>query len=187
MGGTGFMGLGGWEIVVLLIVFLVIVGPQRLPEVTRSLVQWVRKARRWVDDSRSTVEDEMGIAIEDLKKYDPRQYDPRRIIREAWGDTDIEELLQAPEETDVEILPSSETDLDSEEEQRLDAIRKSVTDESVTEAIGAVQEEATPPPSVPQVLPLHGDGGADWRPVSRALARSSTGRASSKPYLSMPE
>ena len=30
MGGTGFMGLGGWEIVVLLIVFLVIVGPQRL-------------------------------------------------------------------------------------------------------------------------------------------------------------
>ena len=85
MGGTGFMGLGGWEIVVLLIVFLVIVGPQRLPEVTRSLVQWVRKARRWVDDSRSTVEDEMGIAIEDLKKYDPRQYDPRRIIREAWG------------------------------------------------------------------------------------------------------
>src|SRR5699024_6216557 len=66
MGGTGFMGLGGWELVVLLIVFLVIVGPQRLPEVTRQLVQWVRQARRWVEDSRSTVEDEMGIAIEDL-------------------------------------------------------------------------------------------------------------------------
>lgn len=93
MGGTGFMGIGGWEIVVLLIVFLVIVGPQRLPDVTRQLVQWVRQARRWVDDSRSTVEDEMGIAIEDLKKYDPRQYDPRRIIREAWGDTDPSELL----------------------------------------------------------------------------------------------
>ncbi|WP_422117128.1 twin-arginine translocase TatA/TatE family subunit [Brachybacterium sp. UNK5269] len=93
MGGTGFMGLGGWEIVVLLIVFLVIVGPQRLPDVTRQLVQWVRQARRWVDDSRTTVEDEMGIAIEDLKKYDPRQYDPRRIIREAWGDTDPADLL----------------------------------------------------------------------------------------------
>ena len=93
MGGTGFMGLGGWEIVVLLIVFLVFVGPQRLPDVTRQLIQWVRQARRWVDDSRTTVEDEMGIAIEDLKKYDPRQYDPRRIIREAWGDTDPSELL----------------------------------------------------------------------------------------------
>ena len=48
MGGTGFFGLGGWEIVVLLVVFLVFVGPQRLPDVTRQLIQWVRQARRWV-------------------------------------------------------------------------------------------------------------------------------------------
>ena len=101
MGGTGFFGLGGWEVVVLLIVFLVVVGPQRLPEVTRQLIQWVRQARRWVEDSRSTVEDEMGIAIEDLKKYDPRQYDPRRIIREAWGDTDIDELLPSKDAMNV--------------------------------------------------------------------------------------
>ncbi|MBB5831947.1 twin-arginine translocase TatA/TatE family subunit [Brachybacterium aquaticum] len=101
MGGTGFMGLGGWEVVVLLIVFLVVVGPQRLPEVTRQLMQWVRQARRWVDESRSTVEDEMGIAIEDLKKYDPRQYDPRRIIREAWGETDLDELLPSKESMSI--------------------------------------------------------------------------------------
>ena len=101
MGGTGFFGLGGWEVVVLLIVFLVVVGPQRLPEVTRQLIQWVRQARRWVEDSRSTVEDEMGIAIEDLRKYDPRQYDPRRIIREAWGDTDIDELLPSKDAMNV--------------------------------------------------------------------------------------
>lgn len=101
MGGTGFMGLGGWEFVVLLVVFLVIVGPQRLPDLTRQIVQWVRQARRWVEDSRSTVEDEMGIAIEDLRKYDPRQYDPRRIIREAWDDTGIEELLPDKESLTV--------------------------------------------------------------------------------------
>lgn len=101
MGGTGFFGLGGWELVVLLIIFLVVVGPQRLPDVTRQLVRWVRQARRWVDDSRTTVEDEMGIAIEDLKKYDPRQYDPRRIIREAWGDTDLEDLVPSKESLSV--------------------------------------------------------------------------------------
>lgn len=101
MGGTGFLGLGGWELVILLVVFLVIVGPQRLPDLTRQLVQWVRQARRWVDDSRATVEDEMGIAMEDLRKYDPRQYDPRRIIREAWGDTDLEELLPDKESLSI--------------------------------------------------------------------------------------
>lgn len=50
-----------------------------------------------MDDSRATVEDEMGIAIDDLRKYDPRQYDPRRIIREAWGDTDMEDILPSKE------------------------------------------------------------------------------------------
>ena len=101
MGGTGMLGLGGWELVVLLIVFLVIVGPQRLPDLTRQLVRGVRKVRRWVDESRATVEDEMGVAIDDLRQYDPRQYDPRRIIREAWGDTDIDEILPDKESMSV--------------------------------------------------------------------------------------
>lgn len=92
-----FLGLSGWEPLVLLLIFLIIIGPQRLPEYTRKIVRWVRDVRRWVDDSRATVEDEMGIAIDDLRKYDPRQYDPRRIIREAWGDTDMEDILPSKE------------------------------------------------------------------------------------------
>ncbi|MCS6712442.1 translocase [Brachybacterium sp. EF45031] len=87
-------GLNGWEPVVLLLIFLVVIGPQRLPQYTRSIMQNVRRLRRWVDESRATVENEMGIAVEDLKKYDPRQYDPRRIIREAWDGTGFEESLE---------------------------------------------------------------------------------------------
>ncbi|WP_058235419.1 twin-arginine translocase TatA/TatE family subunit [Devriesea agamarum] len=87
-------GISGWEFVILLLVFLVVIGPQRLPEYTRHLVGFVKKARKFVDESRSTVENEMGIAVEDLKKYDPRQFDPRRIVREAWGDTNpVEDLV----------------------------------------------------------------------------------------------
>lgn len=96
-----FFGLNGWEPVVLLIIFLVVVGPQRLPELTRSIVGWVRQVRRWVDESRSAVESEMGIAVEDLKKYDPRQYDPRRIIREAWGDTSVDDILPSKESMSI--------------------------------------------------------------------------------------
>lgn len=33
-----------------------------------------------------------------------------------------------------------------------------------------MDEQPTPPPSVPSVLPLRGDHGADWRPVSPRLA-----------------
>lgn len=96
-----FMGLSGWEPLVLLLIFLIIIGPQRLPEYTRNIVRKVRDVRRWVEDSRATVEDEMGIAIDDLRKYDPRQYDPRRIIREAWGDTSVEDILPSKEAMSV--------------------------------------------------------------------------------------
>lgn len=96
-----FFGLNGWEPVVLLIIFLVVVGPQRLPELTRNIVGWVRQVRRWVDESRNAVESEMGIAVEDLKKYDPRQYDPRRIIREAWGDTSVNDILPSKESLSI--------------------------------------------------------------------------------------
>lgn len=93
----------GWEFFVLLVVFVLIIGPQRLPEYTRNVIRGVRKARKWVDDSRATVEDEMGIAIDDLRKYDPRQYDPRRIIREAWGDTNIDDLVPTKESMTVAV------------------------------------------------------------------------------------
>ncbi|WP_277455329.1 SPFH domain-containing protein [Janibacter sp. DB-40] len=78
--------------------------------------------------------------------------------RVSAREADIESLLQAPEETDVEILPSSETDLDTEGEQRLDAIRQSVTDESVTAQFGdeggfAPAEASSPPPPAPEEPP----------------------------------
>ncbi|QNF95781.1 SPFH domain-containing protein [Janibacter sp. YB324] len=85
---------------------------------------------------------------EDMEAIRARQADIAARVSER--EADIEQLLQVPEESDVEILPVTESDLDAEGAQRLDEIRQSVTDESVTEAIGAVQEEATPPPSAPE-------------------------------------
>lgn len=89
--GSTFLGIGGWEFVVIALVFVVLIGPQRLPEYTQRVIHWIRDVRRWADQSKATIEDEMGIAVEDLKKYDPRQYDPRKIIREAWDSTGLED------------------------------------------------------------------------------------------------
>ncbi|MFX4287553.1 SPFH domain-containing protein [Janibacter sp. G349] len=88
------------------------------------------------------------FTAEDMEAIRARQADIAARVSER--EADIEQLLQVPEESDVEILPVTESDLDAEGAQRLDEIRQSVTDESVTEAIGAVQEEATPPPSLPE-------------------------------------
>lgn len=89
MGGGSI--ISGWELVVILVVFVLVIGPQRLPEYTQRVIRWIRELRRWADQSKATIEDEMGIAVEDLKKYDPRQYDPRKIIRDAWDSTGLED------------------------------------------------------------------------------------------------
>ena len=85
---------------------------------------------------------------EDMEAIRARQADIASRVAER--ESEITDLLQAPEETDVEILPISQSELDAEGEQRLDEIRQSVSDEAVAETLGAVDEGATPSPSLPE-------------------------------------
>ncbi|MCV2393480.1 twin-arginine translocase TatA/TatE family subunit [Actinotalea sp. M2MS4P-6] len=79
------MGIGGPELLVLLVVALVLVGPERLPHYAERLGRWARDARAFVRTARQRVTDETGMDWEEL---DPRRYDPRRIVREALLDED---------------------------------------------------------------------------------------------------
>ncbi|MEE2521300.1 Sec-independent protein translocase TatB [Pseudarthrobacter sp. J75] len=81
-------GINGAEFFLLLIIGILVIGPQRLPEYTQKLANLVREVRRMASGAREQIKDEVGIDIDevDWKKYDPRQYDPRRIIKEALLD-----------------------------------------------------------------------------------------------------
>lgn len=78
-------GISGGEFLVILLVIVVVVGPTRLPQVTRELTSWVKLARLQLAKARAFVDDEIP---EDLRGFDLgalniRRYDPRAIIREA--------------------------------------------------------------------------------------------------------
>lgn len=75
-------GINGWEALVLLLLVLIVVGPDRLPELTRQVAGWLRGAREFLQGARASVKQELGDDV-DLASLDPRQYDPRRIVREA--------------------------------------------------------------------------------------------------------
>ncbi|MET1088615.1 MAG: Sec-independent protein translocase TatB [Arthrobacter sp.] len=83
-------GINGPEFFLLLIIGVLVIGPQRLPEYTQKLANLVREVRRMASGAREQIKEEVGIDIDDVdwKKYDPRQYDPRRIIKEALLDDD---------------------------------------------------------------------------------------------------
>lgn len=90
-------GINAYEFVILVVLALVILGPERLPQYARNLARWVRQARDMAEDAKGRFKDETGTDFDDVdwKRYDPRQYDPRRIIREALSDEYSEDFRDA--------------------------------------------------------------------------------------------
>jgi sec-independent protein translocase protein TatB len=91
-------GIQGGEFIVLIVVALLVIGPERLPEYTAKLAKLVRQLRDLADSAKGQLRDQMGPEFDDVdwKQYDPRQYDPRRIVREALLDSGPEGEQASP-------------------------------------------------------------------------------------------
>lgn len=78
-------GINGWEIVLLALIAVFVLGPERLPEYAQKLAQLIKKARVMAEGAKGQLKDQLGPEYQDInwRQYDPRQYDPRRIVREA--------------------------------------------------------------------------------------------------------
>ena len=78
-------GLSSEKLLILLLLAVFILGPERLPQYTRQFAQFIKKLRRMANSAQAQMKDELGEGFDDLdwRKLDPRQYDPRRIVREA--------------------------------------------------------------------------------------------------------
>lgn len=84
------MSINGGEFVILIVVALVVLGPERLPQYAATLARAVREAKTFALRTREQVRSEMGEDFDevDWRALDPRRYDPRRIVREALLDGD---------------------------------------------------------------------------------------------------
>ena len=81
-------GVNGWEIVLLALIAVFVLGPDRLPEYAAKLARAIRKLRVMAEGAKDQLKDQLGPEYEDInwRQYDPRQYDPRRIVKEALLD-----------------------------------------------------------------------------------------------------
>ncbi len=70
------------------LVALFVVGPDRLPGYAAQFARLITRLRDMARGAESRLKDEFGddIDLSELKKLDPRQYDPRRIIRDALAE-----------------------------------------------------------------------------------------------------
>ena len=81
-------GLTFEKLFVIGLIAVILLGPERLPMYASQLARLVRSLRDMANGARDRLREEMGPEYDevDWKKLDPRQYDPRRIIREALLD-----------------------------------------------------------------------------------------------------
>jgi sec-independent protein translocase protein TatB len=104
-------GINAGEFVVLLAVAALVLGPERLPQYAQQLANLVRQLRRMAQGAQEQVRTELGPEFDDVdwRKLDPRQYDPRRIVREALSDSfDPDDPLGLREVRDaIEDTPGS--------------------------------------------------------------------------------
>jgi sec-independent protein translocase protein TatB len=85
--------INGWEFIILLVVTVFVIGPERMPEYAAKLARLVRQVRGMAGTAKEQLREQMGPEFDevDWKQYDPRQYDPRRIVREALMDEEPED------------------------------------------------------------------------------------------------
>jgi sec-independent protein translocase protein TatB len=78
-------GMGWPEIGLILVVALLLFGPDRLPELARQAAGFVKTVRRMADNAKNDLGREMG---EDFSDLNLRDLDPREIVRRNFLDDD---------------------------------------------------------------------------------------------------
>jgi sec-independent protein translocase protein TatB len=78
-------GLTPDKLIIIAVIAVFLIGPDRLPGYAAQLARIVRALRGMADGAKDRMREEMGPEFDevDWTKLDPRQYDPRRIIRDA--------------------------------------------------------------------------------------------------------
>lgn len=109
-------GVNGWEIVLLALIAVFVLGPDRMPEYAAKLAHGIRKLRVMAEGAKDQLKDQLGPEYEEInwRQYDPRQYDPRRIVKEALLDPLDEAVAPIRGEIDsVRGAASARTDVTS--------------------------------------------------------------------------
>lgn len=98
-------GLTFEKLLLIGVIAVFIIGPDRLPLYTQKLAHFVRQARDFITGAKGRMKDELGDDFDEIewKKLDPRQYDPRRIIREALLDDAVPGVNDQPSRTAMSV------------------------------------------------------------------------------------
>jgi sec-independent protein translocase protein TatB len=103
--------LGFSELIVIAIVLLVVVGPERLPGVARTAGHLFGRMQRYISDVKADIRREMQF--DELKKLQQQTRELEQSLREGMGEiqSDVREALSLPESETSSAMPSQDADM----------------------------------------------------------------------------
>ena len=126
--------VGFSEVVIIAIIALVILGPERLPKVARTLGFWVGKARRMVADVKTDIDLEMRESeLADLRKLGDEISDVKNEFQSAAGevtdDSGVESVVESIKKS-ADDIQSSVSDVTATDDSTQSAESESSVDDS---------------------------------------------------------
>jgi sec-independent protein translocase protein TatB len=97
-------GISGEKLLILGLIAIFVLGPERLPHYAAQLAKFVKSLKRMAEGAKGQLQTEIGEEV-NWKQLDPRQYDPRRIIREALSETDAVNPVAALNKPVTQVQP----------------------------------------------------------------------------------
>jgi len=97
--------VGFWEIAIIAVIALIILGPERLPRAARTAGLWVGKARRTLAEVKRDIDRELDASdLKDLKNIKEEFKDTKTVLEDA-AKTVNESVV---DEQDFSIMPDSD-------------------------------------------------------------------------------
>ncbi len=103
--------VGVWEILVIVVIGVIVFGPDRLPDYARQAGRMLRQVRQFAQSAQSDLRKELGPEYADLKLSD---LDPRTMIRKHVLDGLDDDLAATPTAPVDRLGPDEKPPFDTE-------------------------------------------------------------------------
>ena len=144
--------VGFWELAIIAVIALLVIGPERLPKAARTAGLWVGKARRMVTDVKADIDREIREGdLAELKKAGEELKKTQSAVESAGAqiieDSELGELKKTGEE-----LKAAKGEFESVKEElktaksEVESVGRNLADSDSMNSVGESIESGTPTP-----------------------------------------
>jgi sec-independent protein translocase protein TatB len=136
-------GIGFWELIILSLIGLIVLGPERLPRVANQLGNWMGQARRMTRVMKRQLEDELNFESELSIKppsrepssqppYTPPNKDDHHSAAHAKGEPGTGVSKDNADDDEIAVTTADKGDPEIPEEELAEATEEAAPDEEAT-------------------------------------------------------